>query len=297
MEDFREYLDPKVLSKIDNLELIAKFIVEGFMLGLHRSPYHGFSVEFSSYRKYSPGDELKFVDWRVFARTDKFYVKQFEETTNLNCYLAMDLSGSMRMADNGVSKLKYASYIAAGLSYLMLKQGDAVALATFGVDQFNMIPPSGRLNHLNVILRQVDGAQAEGKTDFGRHMDLLAQQVKGRSLLVLVSDLLVPANEFAESVRYFRYRGHEVIVCHVLTQAERTFPYQQQTNFIDMEDRRSVITEPAMIRTEYLRLLEEHIDRLRDVCVEQDCDFLPLSTDDELGQVLMTYLAKRAAYV
>jgi len=297
MEDPREYLDPKVLAKIDNLELVAKFIVEGYMLGLHRSPYHGFSVEFSSYRKYAPGDELKFVDWRVYGRTDKFYVKQFEETTNLNCYLALDLSGSMAMEEDGVSKLRYGNFIAAGLAYLMLKQGDAVGLAMCHESRFDMVPASGRLNHLYTVLRQLVAAEPGGRTRLGRHMDLLAQNVRGRSLVVIVSDLLVPAAEFAEAIRFFRYRGHEVIVFHVLTPAERTFPYVKQTNFVDMEDGRAVVTEPGMIRTEYLRLLEEHIESLRDVCVEQECDFLSLSTTDDLGPVLMTYLARRAAYV
>ncbi len=297
MEDPRDYLDPKVLAKIDNLEPVAKFIVEGYMLGLHRSPYHGFSVEFSSYRKYAPGDELKFVDWRVYGRTDKFYVKQFEETTNLNCYLALDLSGSMAMEEDGVSKLRYANFIAAGLAYLMLKQGDAVGLAMCHERRFDMVPASGRLNHLYAVLRQLVAAEPGGRTQLGRHMELLAQNVRGRSLVVIVSDLLVPAAEFAEAIRFFRYRGHEVIVFHVLTPAERTFPYVKQTNFIDMEDGRSVVTEPGMIRTEYLRLLEEHIEGLRDVCVEQECDFLSLSTTDDLGPVLMTYLARRAAYV
>jgi len=296
MEDPREYLDPKVLAKIDNLELIAKFIVEGFMLGLHRSPYHGFSVEFSSYRKYAPGDELKFVDWRVFGRTDKFYVKQFQETTNLNCYLALDLSGSMAMAEDGVSKLRYANFIAAGLAYLMLKQGDAVGLAMFGADRFHIVPASGRLKHLYTVLRQLVAARPEGRTELGHHMNLLSQHVRGRSLVVLVSDLLLPANQFAESLRYFRYRGHEVVVFHVLTPAEIRFPYQKQTNFVDMEDRRSVVTEPGMIRSEYLRLLDEHVGSIKDVCIEQNCDFLSLSTADELGPVLMTYLARRATY-
>ncbi len=297
MEDPRDYLDPQVLAKIDNLELVAKFIVEGFMLGLHRSPYHGFSVEFSSYRKYSPGDELKFVDWRVWGRTDKFYVKQFEETTNLNCYLALDASGSMAMEEDGVSKLRYAKFIAAGLAYLMLKQGDAAGLAVFQQERFDLTPPSSRLNHLYTLLHRLAVAQPEGRTQLGRHLEILAQHVRGRSLIVLVSDLLVPRSEFAEAVRYFRYRGHEVIVFHVLTPAERTFPFVKQTHFIDLEDGRSVTTEPGMIRSEYLRMLNEHIDALRDVCVEEECDFLSLSTTDELGPTLMTYLARRAAYV
>ena len=176
------------------------------MLGLHRSPYHGFSVEFSSYRKYSPGDELKFVDWRVFGRTDKFYVKQFEETTNLNCYLALDLSGSMRMADDGVSKQRYAGFIAAALAYLMLKQGDAVGLATFCGEHFDLIPSSGRLNHLYTILRQITSVQPEGKTRFAHHMSLLAQHVRGRSLIAIVSDLLTPPTEFAEAIRSYQNR-------------------------------------------------------------------------------------------
>ena len=203
----------------------------------------------------------------------------------------------MGMADDGVSKAEYAKYVAAGLAYLMLKQGDAVGLATFGAEQFNIIPPSGRLNHLYVVLRQLLDAKPGGKTDLGRQMALLGQHVRGRSLVVLVSDLLIPANEFAEAVRFFRYRGHEVIVFHVLTPLELAFPYQKQTNFLDMEDGRSVLTEPGMIRTEYLRLLREHIEGLKDVCIEQDCDFLSLSTSDDLGPILMTYLARRAAYV
>jgi uncharacterized protein (DUF58 family) len=296
MQDLREFLDPKVLSKVDNLELVAKFIVQGFVIGLHRSPYHGFSVEFSAYRKYAQGDELKFVDWRVFGRTDKFYVKQFEETTNLNCYLAIDLSESMRMSDNGVSKFRYGCFIVAGLAYMMLKQGDCVGLSAIRDGQLDYMPAARRSGHLTQILAHLSSLAPQGRTDLGDGLAQLAGRIRSRSLVILVSDLLADPDQIADSLKYFRYKNHEVIVFHVLTQAELTFPFVQHTSFRDMETGQRIVTEPGYIRQEYLSLLQAHIQRLKRTCEEQQIDFLSLSTSDELSQVLMSYLSKRAMF-
>jgi len=296
MDDLQQFLDPKVLAKVDNLELVAKFIVQGFMTGLHRSPYHGFSVEFSAYRKYAQGDELKFVDWRVFGRTDKFYVKQFEETTNLNCYIALDVSESMRMADNGVSKFRYGCFIAAGLTYMMLKQGDCVGLAAFRAGEVDFIPAARRAGHLATVLGRLARITPAGKTDLGSGFVNLAGRIRSRSLIILISDLLAGPQQVIDTLKYFRYQNHEVIVFHVLTQAELTFPFFKQTYFRDMETGQTVITDPGSIRQEYIRLLQAHIQRLKHECEERQIDFLSLSTSDQLDQSLMTYLSKRAMF-
>jgi uncharacterized protein (DUF58 family) len=301
MSDLTQYLQPSILAKVDNLELIAKFIVEGFLIGLHRSPYHGFSVEFSSYRKYEPGDELKFIDWRVFGRTDKFYVKQFEETTNLNCYLVMDISGSMEYADRdgrsgGISKLRYASYLNAGLAYMMLRQGDAVGLVGLNAQSFEFVPSSSKSNWLMQLLSRMSQLKAQGETGLGRGLSLLAERIKGRSLIVITSDLLMPPNDLLEALSYFRYKNHEVIVFHVLTDTELKFPFTRQTNFVDMETNKEIITESAYIREEYKRLLGEHVGAMKRACRDVNADFLSLSTSDDLGDALMTYMAKRAEY-
>jgi len=302
MPDLTDYLKPEIIARVDNLELVAKFIVEGFLIGLHKSPYHGFSVEFSSYRKYAPGDELKFVDWRVFARTDKFYVKQFEETTNLNCFIALDLSASMDFADvdrkvgNDVTKFEYSSYLAAGLAYMMLQQGDAVSLVGFNADRFDFMPPSGKSNRLMQFLSQLSSFTPAGETDLGKGLSFLAERIKGRSMVILMSDLLINPGELTDVLSYLRYKNHEVIIFHILTNTELTFPFMHQTNFKDIETDQELITESGYIRDEYVSLLQKHIGRIRDTCEEMDVDFLPLSTSDELGGALMTYLSRRAMY-
>ncbi|MEW6358612.1 MAG: DUF58 domain-containing protein [Planctomycetota bacterium] len=302
MPDLMDYLKPEIISKVDNLELIAKFIVEGFLIGLHKSPYHGFSVEFSSYRKYAPGDELKFVDWRVFARTDKFYVKQFEETTNLNCFITMDLSASMNFADvdrgvgANVTKFAYSSYLAAALAYMMLQQNDSVSLVGFSTDRFEFLPPSGKSNRLVQFLTVLDKFVPSGETDMGRGLSLLAERIKGRSLVIILSDLLVEPRELTDALQYFRYKNHEVIIYHILTNTELTFPFMRQTNFRDIETGRELVTESGYIRDDYIALLEKHTRDIKDACEEMEVDFVPLSTSDELGGALMNYLSRRMMY-
>jgi uncharacterized protein (DUF58 family) len=291
-----QYLHPDVLSRLQNLELVARFIVEGLVIGLHRSPYHGFSVEFSSYRKYSPGDDLKFLDWRVFARTDRFYIKQFEETTNLNAYLVLDCSGSMAMADSaGLAKLHYARFLAAGLAYLMLGQGDAVSLLCADPEDMEFLPPSSRGTQLMTLLGEMTRRSPRGATVLAPALRLLADRIKSRSLIMVLSDFLVDLDELRSILAFFRYRNHEVILFHVLNDLEREFPFTNVTTFRDLETGRLVYTEPASIRREYLRLLGEHVSRLQSVCRDFEIDFVPLTTTEPLGPALLAYLARRQA--
>lgn len=296
--DALSYLDPAVLAGMDNLELVAKFIVEGFIIGLHRSPYHGFSSEFSSYRKYVEGDDPKFVDWRIFARTERFYIKEFEETTNLTCHIVLDASASMGFADEGgVSKLEYGRYLCAGLSYLMLRQRDSVSLATFSGGRHSFVPPSARSVQLNNILLRLAETKPGGTTDLGQALSGMAERIRGRSLIVVVSDFLSPMDEIKHILRHFRYRHHEVILFQALTRSEAEFPFQAPTCFKDMETGQEVFTEPAHIREAYLRLLGEHEDALLRQCSDLDVDFVRLGTDQNLGPALVAYLARRAAAV
>ena len=291
--DLLEYLDPRVLSRVENLELIAKFIVEGFMTGLHRSPYHGFSVEFSSYRKYSPGDDLKFIDWRVFGRLDKHYVKQFEETTNLNAYLALDASASMSLESHGISKWRYGCFIAASLAYLMLKQRDAVGLALFREGRLDLMPASSKSTRLGEVLGVLSRARPEGEAPIARLLNGLVEQVRRRGLIIVVSDFFEDIGNIRSALQYARYRNHEVIAFQVLTEVERTFPYTVQTNFVDSETGERVVSEPRAVRREYLRLLQAHNDALRDACEECEIDLVSLTTTDDLSSVLTTYLSRR----
>ena len=291
--DLTEYLDPRVLSRVENLELIAKSIVEGFMTGLHRSPYHGFSVEFSSYRKYTPGDDLKFIDWRVFGRTDKHYVKQFEETTNLNCYLLLDTSASMGFEEGGLSKWRYACFVAASLAYLMLKQRDAVGLALFRNGRFDLLPARGKSTRLGETLGILDGTRPSGRTPVSTLLTRLVEHIRRRCLVVVVSDFFDGLDDIRSSLRFARYHNHEILAFQVLTEMERTFPYTVQTNFVDSETGENVVSEPHTVRAEYLRLLGEHGRALRDACEECEIDLLSLTTTDSLADVLTTYLSRR----
>jgi len=290
-----QYLKPEVLHKIENLELIARLIVEGLIMGLHRSPYHGFSAEFSSYRKYSPGDDIKFLDWRLFARTDRYFIKQFEETTNLNCYLVADTSASMAMAGaNGVGKLDYTRYLLAGLTYLMLGQSDAVSLLCANEGKMDFIPPSGRTLQLMTVLSILSATQAENNTNLPAALELLAGRIKGRSMIMVVSDLFLDSKTLMEKLSYFRYRNHEVILFHILNDLEREFPYTNVTTFQDLESGRQIHTEPTNIRKQYLDLLAHHVESILNPCRDMEIDFVPLTTNKDLGSALFSYLARRA---
>jgi uncharacterized protein (DUF58 family) len=305
IEGDTRFLDPAVAAAVGNLELVARFIVEGFLIGLHRSPYHGFSAEFSSYREYAPGDDLRHLDWKVFGRTDRFYLKQFEENTNLACWLLVDCSGSMKVGGEGkvggvgkgeperVSKFTYARQLAAGLAYLMLKQQDAVGMLAFADGPVASVNAHARTVQLGNVLTQLSRLAPEKGTDVARGLAALPDKLTRRGLVVFISDCLAEPNDITDAMRLFRARGHEVLVFHVLSPEERDFPFSSLTEFVDAETEERLLTHPSDLKAAYLEALGEHVAKLKGACDEMNVDFVELRTDTRLDRALVDYLAKR----
>lgn len=288
-----QYLNPEIVSRLDNLSLRARLVVEGFIVGLHRSPYHGFSVEFAEHRAYGPGDEIRHVDWKLFAKTDRYYVKQFEEETNLKSYLVLDQSRSMTYASIGVSKLSYAQTLAAALSYLMLKQSDAVGLALFDSQLRHYIPPRAKPSHLNTILGQMSHMQPGPETTIAPTLHHLAESIVKRGLIVLISDLFDDPGEVLMGLKHFRHKRHEVIVFHILDPQEMEFNFPNRTRFRDMETGAVMTTEPWHVRREYRRQMEKFVADYRNKCRQHNIDYVHITTDRPLDLALSEYLLKR----
>ena len=296
MADIRHgVLDPLVIAKIANLIMRARFVVEGVLSGLHKSPHQGSSVEFVEHKEYSPGDELKNVDWKVYGRSDKFYVKEFEEETNLKCHVLVDSSGSMGYRSTGLSKLEYATTLAASLVYLMLRQMDAVGLIMFGGrnGETNYIPARSRSTHLQVIVEALERAVPSGDARLSAILREFAEKVRRRGLLIVISDLFDDADTVIHMLKLFRHRKHEVILFHILDPWEMEFPFTDLTRFKSMEDEREVLTEPRAVREAYLRELNAMIERYRSECLTHAIDYHLFSTATPLDQVLPRYLARR----
>lgn len=301
------YLDPVVLSQLATMELRARLIVEGFITGLHRSPYHGFSVEFAEHRPYNPGDELRHVDWKVYAKTDRYYIKQYEEETNLRHYVVLDTSASMRYkGEAALSKLEYGSYLAAGLHNLMLKQRDATGLIGFDETVHTLRPPKatpGYLNQLLVTLEQMGEEPPEGRrTSAAAALDEVAERIDRRSLVVVITDLfenVARHEDLLKSLRHLRHRGHEVIVFHVLEgQTERRFTFPDRPMlFRDVETGEEVTLQPAQLRDHYEDAVEHFIEHFRRSCMEHDIDFAELDTNESYDTALRAYLNKRSQLV
>ena len=237
-------LTPDIISRLNNLSLKARFVVEGFIVGLHKSPYHGFSVEFSEHRAYGAGDEIRHVDWKLWGKTDRFFIKQFEEETNLKSYLLLDQSLSMMYKSDTVSKLEYAQILAASLGYLMLKQQDAVGLTLFD-DQIRVnIPARSKRSHLNVILSQMQNINAGPETSISPVLHQTAETIKKRGLIILISDLFDDPEDILAGLQHFRYKGHEVVVFHILDPQELKLNFSQRTRFRGMESGEEIITDP-----------------------------------------------------
>lgn len=286
-------MDPVTIAKISNMSLRAKFIVEGFISGLHRSPFHGFSAEFSEHREYSPGDELKHIDWRVYGKTDKYYIKQYKVETNLKCYLILDASASMGYGSEGVTKLEYGSYLAASLAYLMLKQQDLVGLLTFSDRIDNNIPPRGSSAHIQILLNILDNLRPSGKTNISKTLHDLAQNIKRTGLIILISDLFDEPEGILNGLKHFRYRKHDVIVFHLLDKYELTFPFERLTIFEDLEEDLKVTAYPEAIRKEYQASLQNLIRDYRSNCRYSGIDYYQIDTSVPLDEALTSYLAKR----
>jgi uncharacterized protein (DUF58 family) len=287
------FLDPAVLARLGTLELKARTVVEGFLTGLHRSPYKGFSVEFAEYRQYMPGDDLSSIDWKVYARSDRYYVKKFEEETNLDCYLLLDVSASMGYGTHGISKLQYASVLAASLAYLMNRQRDAVGLTTFDERITSMLAPSARPGHLRSILLTLDGLALGHRTDVSKPLHLLANGLVKRGMVVLISDLLDDPARVVEGLRHFRFRGTDVIVFHVMDPDELTFPFERASRFRDIEGQDEVMAVPAVVRQEYLAALNNTLEIYKRELGASGIGYRLLNTSEPLEFALMSYLATR----
>ncbi len=292
-------LDPLVIAKIANLTMRARFVVEGVLSGLHKSPHQGSSVEFVEHKEYSPGDELKNVDWKVYGRSDKFYVKEFEEETNLRCHIVLDASASMEYGAGGMNKFEYARTLAASLVYLMIRQMDAVGLILFGRDEAapTYIPARARSTHLQVIIEALERAAPSGGARLSATLEAFAEKVRRRGLLVVISDLFDNADRVVHMLKLFRHRKHEVVLFHVLDPWEMEFPFTDLTRFKSMEDEREVLTEPRAVREAYLRELGAFLERYRFECTTQGIDYHLFSTAAPLDQVLPRYLARRERLV
>ncbi len=296
------FLDPAVLARISNLEMIARFIVQGFLIGLHKSPYHGFSSEFSAYRKYAKGDSFKFIDWKVAGRTDRLYIKQFEENTNTRVQLLVDASGSMRMGGSadfsggearGVSKWIYSRNLAAALAYLMNQQGDAVGLTLFREGRPDVLSARGGVVHLHQIYQVLSRTTPGEQTDTQKGLSGLPERFPSRGLVVMISDLLDEPERIISVLKDFRFRRHEIILFHLLSPEEREFPYRDNIEFVDVESDAKLITQSSYVAKAYRDALAAHTEKLERFCRQNDIDFVPLSTDALLGTALLAYLNRR----
>ncbi len=297
MENYQKYLDPKTLASLQGLELRARMIVEGYVAGVHRSPYHGFSIEFAEHREYVPGDDLRYVDWKVFGKTDKFYLKQYEEETNLVAYTLLDTSESMQYKSAGaaLSKLEYAQCIAASLAYLVLQQQDSVGLATFDREIRSLVQPSSNPSHIKQLLHVLDQSRPERKTSTGPIFHDLAERLKKRGVVLILSDLFDNVPSMLAGLKHFRHRRHEVVVFHVLDPAELDFPFRRTSLFKGLEGMPDVLADPNSLRTAYLKEFAAFTQSVQRGCREHNIDYVQLRTDQPIDLALTTYLSNRLA--
>jgi uncharacterized protein (DUF58 family) len=289
-----KFLDPEVLQTIAGMELRARLVVEGFISGLHKSPYQGFSVEFAEHRQYTPGDELRHIDWRVFGKSDRFYIKLYEEDTNLKCYLLLDASGSMGYHSNKVSKLWYGANLAAALTQLMLQQLDSVGLLLFDEEIRRYIPPRSNPRHRKIIFGELEELKPGKRTQVSRIFHDFAERIRRRGLIIVISDLFDDPDAVLTSLQHFRHKKHEVIVFHVLDPYELTFPFERLTLFRDLEGAIApIMTEPHVLKRRYLEKLEEFRGKLKRGCRESAIDYFEIDTSENFGHALTRYLATR----
>ena len=288
-----KFLDPKVLNKITRLDLKARHIVEGFMGGMHKSPYHGFSVEFAEHREYAPGDDLKHLDWKVFGRSDRLFIKEYELETNLRAHILLDTSESMDYGGRETTKLELASHIAASMAYLILRQQDSVGMVCFDKEVKTFIPASSSMGHLRPILGTLAHSEGKNKTDLGAVLNTLAERIQRRGLIILISDLFDKPSTILKSLQHFAHKRHDVIVFHVLDEYELTFPFERMTLFEGLEDYPKQLIDPRSLRKAYLAEVNQFCEELRKGCVRQMVDYVRISTDQDLDVELTKYLASR----
>ncbi|MFA6597968.1 MAG: DUF58 domain-containing protein [Ignavibacteriaceae bacterium] len=293
--EYKRFLDPSVISKISSLELRARFIVEGFLLGLHKSPYHGFSIEFSQHRPYMQGDSPKDIDWKVYGKSDKFFVKQYEEETNLKSYLLMDVSKSMTFSSPGrISKLEYASQLTASLSYLMLKQKDAVSLSIYADQIKKYLPPNSSRIYLKEIISVLSKITPDTDTNTSASLNQISDKITKRGLVVIISDFFDDPVSVVNAIKKFRFYKNEVIVFQILDPVERNFSFQKDAIFQDMETGEEITTQPYQIQKSYRDAMESFLKNFKSECLRNGVEYNLIETSNSFDKALFTYLQKRS---
>ena len=292
--EYKNLLDPSIISKINSLELRARLVVEGFMVGLHKSPYHGFSVEFIQHRPYMQGDSLRDVDWKVYGKTEKFYIKQYEEETNLRSYILLDVSKSMQFSSgNNVSKIEYASTLAAALSYLMMKQQDAFGLTLYSDRIVQYLPPKATKSYLRQVLKSLVSVKASDTTNTVACLNSVAEKIKRRGLVIIISDLFDDIESVISALKHFSYQKNEIIVFQILDPIERNFAFGRDAIFKDMESEEELTTQPYQIQKAYKLAMEEFIGKIKNECLNSKIDFNIIETSTPFDKALMSYIQKR----
>jgi len=291
--DSRRFLQPEAISRISRLEIQARNVVEGFLSGLHRSPYFGQSVEFVQHREYVAGDDPRRIDWKVWSKTDKYYIKQYEEETNLRCLLLVDVSESMQFGVKGRSKYEYSCAIAASLAYLLLRQQDSVGLASFDSGLRAFVPPRSKRNHLHAVLAALDAQDPREKTDIYHILAQVAEEQSQRGMIVLISDLFVPREGLFKGLKLLRHRGHDVMIFQVLDDEELDFNYSGTTRFEGLEAAGELVCDPRALRDGYLEAVRSFLEELRRHCSKNTIDFQTIRTSEHLDAALAHYLSHR----
>jgi uncharacterized protein (DUF58 family) len=316
--DYRKYLDPSVIARLSGLELKARLVVEGFMTGLHKSPYHGFSVEFAEHRQYMPGDDLRHLDWKILARSERYYIKQYEEETNLKSYILLDISRSMNYSSasanissrgfidkifkkeskqngksRGLSKLEYSSYLAAALSYMMLKQNDAISLTTYDTAVRSYVPPRSTNTNLKMILKDIEAINPENKTGTAKCLNEIASKINRRGLVIVISDLFDDPKEVINALKHFRYKMNDVVVFQVLDPVEMNFLDGNPVTLVDLETREELFSQPIAIQKAYREAMKDFIENYKKEFRNNRIDYVLLSTDTPYDKALLGYLTKR----
>jgi uncharacterized protein (DUF58 family) len=294
MSEGSRFLDPRILNHLPNIELIARRLVHGMFIGYHRSPYYGFSVEFADHREYVQGDETKTLDWKVFGKTDRFYIKRFEMESNLHCFCLLDTSASMDYAGEGITKLEYGCYLAASLAYLMVHQHDQAGLVTFDREVKELIPARGSRKHLRLLLQHLSRLTPQPDTDLPAVLHELAERLPRRALLILITDGFGDPEAFNLALRHLRFRRHEVIFFHTLDRYELELPHEALADFLDAETGRRLPVDPMVDRPGYLERFGRFREAVRQGCHKNQTDYVLANTSEPIERMLFRYLIRRA---
>ena len=295
MDDYKKYLRPENIAKLDNIELKARLVVEGFITGLHRSPYHGFSVEFAEHRQYRPGDEIRHLDWKVFGRSEKYYIKQYEEETNLRSMIIVDSSASMKYASKGnISKFEYATYLSAALAYMLMNQRDSVGLSLYDTEIKSFFPPSSKRSYLNQLLMALDTTVPSNLTGTAVALNEIAERIRRRGLVVVISDFFDDISSVVKALSHFRHKNHDVIVFQLLDPRETDFKFGPAATIVDMETAEEMMTQPYQIQKSYSEAMSNFLNNFRRSCRNLNIDYNLILTSDSFDKALKEFIAKRS---